>query len=116
MRTQSGSAAGFTLVEIMIVVAVIGLLLGIAVPSWVKTRTTAQTKVCIEQLFQIESAKQQWGVEVGKGDGDVPDDADLFGPTLYMKVRPVCPAGGDYELMAIGQTATCTITGHVLDN
>ena len=105
---------GFTLIEIMIVVAILGLLLGMALPNFIKSRTQAQKQVCIENLTQIESAKQIWGVETGKKNGDVATDADLFGATSYMKQKPACPAGGDYDLTSIGLNAKCTVNGHTL--
>lgn len=105
---------GFTLVEILIVVAIMGLLLAIAVPNFVKSRNNAQRQVCIENLAQIEAAKQMWGVEVGRGNGDVPVEADLIGPALYIKVRPQCPAQGTYDFRAIGTNALCSVSGHVL--
>src|SRR5687768_15389507 len=94
------SRRGFTLVEIMIVVAILGLLIAIAVPNFIKTRTNAQRQICIENLAQIESMKQIWGLEAGRTYGDVPTDADLIGPTLYMKEAPLCPAGGNYRFNA----------------
>jgi prepilin-type N-terminal cleavage/methylation domain-containing protein len=106
--------SGFTLVEIMIVVAILGILLGLAFPNFLKSRTNAQKQICIENLSQIESAKQIWGVENGKKDGDPASAADLIGPTLYLKEMPRCPGGGRYEFTAIGTNATCNITGHVL--
>lgn len=108
------SKRGFTLIEILIVVSILGLLLAIAVPNFVKTRTNAQRQICIENLSQIESAKQIWGVEVGKTYGDVPNEGDLIGPTLYIKEIPRCPAGGNYRFNGIGTTAACDIAGHVL--
>ena len=108
------SRRGFTLVEIMIVVAILGLLIAIAVPNFVKTRANAQRSICIENLAQIESGKQIWGVEVGRTYGDVPTDADLIGPTLYIKETPRCPGAGNYRFNAIGTTAQCDQPGHVL--
>jgi prepilin-type N-terminal cleavage/methylation domain-containing protein len=105
---------GFTLVELMIVVAILGIILGLALPNFVKARTRARQQLCIENLSQIESAKQIWGVENAKKDGDVPATSELIGPTLYMKQDPSCPAGGTYSLNAIGANATCTIDGHSL--
>jgi prepilin-type N-terminal cleavage/methylation domain-containing protein len=116
-RFQS-RAHGFTLVEIMIVVAIIGLLVGIAVPNFIKTRAQAQKNTCIENLSQIESAKQVWGVENGKKDGDLVVEADLIGPSLYIKKKPVCPAGGeDYDYTTIGRNAVCpnAAIGHALE-
>jgi prepilin-type N-terminal cleavage/methylation domain-containing protein len=106
--------AGFTLLEIMIVIAIVGLLAVIAIPNFLKSRTNAQKQICIENLGQIESAKQIWGVENGKNDGDPVTTADLIGPTLYMKKMAECPAGGTYSLEPIGTKPTCTISGHTL--
>jgi prepilin-type N-terminal cleavage/methylation domain-containing protein len=104
-RTQA-----FTLVEIMIVVTIIGLLMAIAIPNFVKTRANAQRDICIEQLTKIEQAKQIWGVEIGKNDGDIVERADIEG---YLKTWPVCPGGGDpYEINPIGTPASCNVPGH----
>jgi prepilin-type N-terminal cleavage/methylation domain-containing protein len=116
MHSHIRRLSGFTLVEIMIVVAIIGLLVAIAVPNFIKARLTAQRNACIKNLSTIESSKQQWGVEYGKTDGDIPTAADLIGPTLYLKTMPVCPGGGTYALGVIGGNATCTLStlGHSL--
>ena len=114
MRRRPNPTAGFTLVEIMIVVTVIGVLASLAVPYFVKARETSRQKLCIENLVQIESAKQQWGLDQGKGDGDVPVRNDLIGIATYIRRLPDCPSGGTYDFKAIGTPATCTIAGHGL--
>ncbi|MCL4177796.1 MAG: prepilin-type N-terminal cleavage/methylation domain-containing protein [Verrucomicrobia bacterium] len=107
-------AAAFTLVEVMVVVAIIGLILAIAIPNWVKTRTRAQTDICIENLSQLETAKQLWALEFGKAAGETPDEDDLCGPDRYIKSMPICPASGEYSINPIGTNATCSIEGHFL--
>ncbi len=63
MRKRRHQAGGFTLVEIMIVVAIIGLLAAIAIPNFVRARATSQQNACINNLRQIDGAKQQWALE-----------------------------------------------------
>ena len=87
--------SGFTLVEIMIVVLIIGLLAAIAVPNFVKARKSAQRNSCIENLRQIEGA-----VEMAKMDGTTaPTADDIYGPGKNIKVAPKCPSTkADYPL------------------
>ena len=108
---------GFTLVEIMIVVLIIGILLAIAVPNFIKARETSRTKGCIANLKQIDAAKEQWAMDNKKGTTDTPALTDLVGTgtTTYIKNTPVCQSGGTYTVNAVSTAPTCSIAGtHVL--
>jgi prepilin-type N-terminal cleavage/methylation domain-containing protein len=91
MRNKVTNKAGFTLVEIMIVVAIIGLLAAIAIPNFVRARTTSQMNACINNLRQIDGAKQQWALETKQATNATPLYTDISG---YMKNSVICPAGG----------------------
>ena len=91
-----------------------GLLAAIAVPNFVKARETAQKNACINNLRQLDGAKEQWAIEHSKKVGARPSGQDLYGPNGYMKHQPVCPAGGTYTINPIGTNPTCSHAGHVL--
>ena len=118
MKFNSSRNAGFTLVEIMIVVAIIGLLAAIAIPNFVKARSTSQMNICINNLHQIDSATQQWALETKMASTD-PAVGNEIAIYNYLKGNqiPVCPANGTYTLAATVGTATgptCDKAGHVL--
>src|ERR1041385_793910 len=106
MRIKTGRCSGFTIVELMTVVAIIGLLLAIAIPNFVKTRDTSQLTAVYNNLRIIESAKDQWALENKKGTGDLtnlPALSDfLKGGTIKPVVHEV------YEANLIGSPAYAT--------
>jgi len=114
MRTGHFRKAGFTLLEIMIVVAIIGILAAIAIPVFARARARSAQNLCISNLRHIDDAKAQWALDTRKGQGVEPTDDDLFGPGAYLRTKPECPAGGQYELNKVKDFCTCTITGHTL--
>ena len=110
MKIKATKNSGFTLVEIMIVVAIIGLLAAIAIPNFVKARTTAQMTGCINNLRQIDGAIQTWALEKNMG----PDSAvTLDSIKGYIKLDssgniPQCPAKGTYSVSTVNAAPTCS--------
>jgi hypothetical protein len=96
-------------------VFVIALLTAIAIPNYEKARAVSMQNACINNLRQIEAAKNEWALETGKDAGAVPTATDL---TPYFKNGkfPVCPAGGTYTIGAVSNAPTCNIPGHALDD
>ena len=115
MKINNAKKAGFTLVEIMIVVAIIGLLAAIAIPNFVRARTTSQTNACINNLRQIDGAKQQWALETHQLSTVTPPQGSLT-PYLGRGAGqwPSCPASGSYTINAVSTPPTCNIANHQL--
>jgi len=116
MQLKTSRRSAFTLVEIMIVVAIIGLLAAIAIPNFIKARELSQKNACIANLKQMDGAKNTWALEQKKVNTDTPGDADLFGATLYIRDKPGCPANGTYTLGQVQDKPTCSqaANGHTI--
>ena len=101
----------FTLVEIMIVVAIIGLLAVIAIPNFIQARNKARRDSCISNLRQIDGAKEQVAIAKNYTETNTPTWSELVNaadPTNgYLKATPICRAGGIYAIHAIGINPTC---------
>jgi prepilin-type N-terminal cleavage/methylation domain-containing protein len=113
MSSNKRSVEGFTLIEIMIVVAIIGLLAAIAIPNFVRARGTSQTNACISNLRHIFGATQEWALEYRKA----PEATVTFNDIQpYLRNAVTCPAGGaaatfssSYSLTTVTNLPTCQI-------
>ena len=125
MKQIKSKKHGFTLVEIMIVVAIIGLLAAIAIPNFVRARTTSQQNACINNLRQIDGAKQQWALEMKMSATTSPLISDIQ-PYLgrgQLGTQPSCPADSastfatSYSMGTLTNAPSCLIypTNHVLN-
>lgn len=119
MVIKTHHKSGFTLVEIMIVVAIIGLLAAIAIPNFVKARTSAQKNSCINNLRQIDGAIEQWALEQKKKQGAAIVITGSPSILDYLKgaLLPTCPADNSaYTFGRLGANPICAnaALGHTL--
>ena len=104
-----GREGGFTLIEIMIVVAIIGLLAAIAIPNYREARVRTQMRACICNLRLIDGAIDEWAMEARKASGQAVTYDDI---RIYMKHAVACPAGGkifgdSYAISTVDEPAAC---------
>ncbi|MEA2553395.1 MAG: type pilus assembly protein PilA [Fimbriimonadaceae bacterium] len=112
--SKAKKTSGFTLVEIMIVVLIIGIITSIAVPGYMQARESSRRSSCISNLKYIDSRKETYAMEAKLDNGDTVTWANLV-PT-YLKSQPACPGSGTYTIDVIGTNPTCSSAslGHVI--
>ena len=115
MKIRTTSKAGFTLVEIMIVVAIIGLLAAIAIPNFVRARTTSQQNACINNLRQMDGAVQQYALEQKLASSST-YTLSVIKPYIKLDSNnniPGCPASGTYSQGAsVTNPPTCSLSAN----
>lgn len=105
---------GFTLIEVVVTAALIGLLATIAAVAIMRSRDKAAVAICIGNLGQINRAKAIWSFEHQAPSGTVPPDSELFGGDNFLKFKPVCPMNGVYDIKPVGDDPACSVAGHLL--
>ena len=103
-----GKQKGFTLVEVMIVILIISILTGMAIPSFLNSRSRAKSRACTENLRQINQAKEQLAMTNSLAEGTLVTTNQLM-PYLHNQQFPTCPSGGIYDLKGVGTSPTCSI-------
>ena len=95
-------------VSVVLCLPILGILVAIAVPSFLRAREISRRNACQENLAKIDGAKQQWALDNEKQDADVPTWDELVNPEGYLRTSPVCPSQGVYAINSVGEEPTCT--------
>lgn len=100
---------GFTLAEVMLVVAFLAFIIAIAIPAFLRARELGRMRACQEQLQKIHGAKQQWALENNQPVNATPTWANLIGVERYLRKTPSCPGGGTYTIGQVNDDTVCSL-------
>lgn len=109
---------GFTLVEIMIVVAIVALLAAIAIPNLLRAEARSQATTCINNLRQIDTAVNEFAIFAGKHVGDTVNYPVDLTPYIHLNALgsiPPCPANGTYTVAVVGTNPSVTCSFSTLN-
>jgi prepilin-type N-terminal cleavage/methylation domain-containing protein len=101
----------FTLIEVLIVALIIGLLVTLAVPNFVRARENARAKTCAQNLRVLEVAKDQYMMDYNLPRTVIINEPNIIGPNNYVKQLPTCPSSGTYTIGRGDQEALCSFGG-----
>jgi len=111
MSEPNKKISGITIVKWIGLCLLIGLLFAAAIPNFIKPRMHYSENACVNNLRQIETAKEKWAAANGKTDGAIVTEDNI---KSYLKLNlnenfPGCPSGGKYSVGKIGENPTCSL-------
>lgn len=110
-RPVGSLRSGFTLVEVLIVVLIMGVLLSVAMPQFIRARENSSTTGCQFTLRELQGAKERWAMDNNRPADATPVMSDLVVPGVYLKSTPQCPAGGTYHIGRLNEPPQCSLGG-----
>lgn len=105
-------AGGYTLLEVMIVLAILAFILTIAMPAFIKARERARLSTCQENQIKVDEAVQRYIIDNNYADQaaavqSLSAISELVGDDMYLRWLPACPSGGTYTLQETGPSVAC---------